>query len=82
MTPPKKIYIYPSNMGDGLVRTWFDFHMTKDSLPYFSEQAIRETGFAILDQVCKSLRSNYGISINSANITEDIIRVLKGGNND
>ena len=77
MTPLKKIYIYPT-VGDVLVRTWFDFPMTQDGLPYFSEEAVREAEFAILNQVCASLDSNYGIFINSARITEDIIQVLKG----
>lgn len=57
MTLPKKIYIYPT-MGDGLVRTWFDFPMTKDSLPYFSEQAVRE----ILKQVVNDANTLIDIS--------------------
>lgn len=79
MTPPKKIYLYPDVGNRNLVKTWFEKRMTTDCLPYFSEEAVREAGFAILNQVCASLDSNYGICINSARITEDIIQVLKGG---
>ena len=48
MTPPKQIYIYPT-MGDGLVRTWFDFPMAKDCLPYYSEQAVRDAALDMLN---------------------------------
>ena len=79
MTPPKKIYLYPDVGNRNLVKTWFEQQMTKDCLPYFSEEAVREAQFIILQQVSKTLSSTYGIQINSAHITEDIIRLLKGG---
>ena len=52
------------------------------NVAYFSEEHIREAGFAILNQVRESLGSTFGIIINSAKITEDIIKLLKGASDD
>lgn len=41
MTPPKKIYLYPDVGNRNLVKTWFEQQMTKDCLPYYSEEHIR-----------------------------------------
>ena len=93
MSPPKIIYLQvcgscqdnecdKCDFNDLSEVTWCKDRINNNDVAYFSEQAIRDAGFAILNQVCKSLDSNYGICINSTRITEDIIQVLKGGNND
>lgn len=79
MTPPKKIEIRKGIIVGGL-NVIAELHNAED-MTYFSEDAIRESGFAILDKVCCLLASSHGILINSVGITEDIIRVLKGGEN-
>ena len=90
MTPPKKIYLQVCGTCqdnecdkcdfDKLQEvTWCKDQIHKTDVPYFSEEAVREAGFIILRQVSETLSSTYNIQINSAHITEDIIRLLKGG---
>lgn len=81
MTPPK-IYVSNSPITGKLDDIWHDVRFTKDDFVYFSEEAVREAQFIILHQVSKTLSATYGIQINSAHITEDIIRILKGVKND
>lgn len=92
MTPPKKIYLQVCgscqdnecdncNFDQLQEVSWCKDRINDNDVAYFSEEAIREAGFAILDKVCCLLASSHGILINSAGITEDIIRVLKGGEN-
>lgn len=79
MTPPKKIYLYPDVGNRNLVKTWFEQKMTKDCLPYFSEEAVSEAVFNAINQVSKFLLANNDVVINSVKITNDIIKALKGG---
>lgn len=92
MTPPKKIYLQVCgscqdnecdncNFDQLQEVSWCKDRINDNDVVYFSEEAIREAGYAILDKVCCLLDSNHGILINSTGITEDIIRVLKGGEN-
>lgn len=93
MTPPKTIYLQvcgtcQDNECDNCdfdqlqEVTWCKDRIHDNDVAYFSEDAIREAEFAILDQVRESLGSTFGIILNSAKITEDIIQVLKGAPND
>lgn len=96
MTPPKKIYLQVcgtcqdnecdkcdfDHLQKTTFITWCRDRINDNDVAYFSEQAIREAEFAILNQVCESLGSTFGIILNSAKITEDIIQVLKGAPND
>ena len=90
MSPPKIIYLQvcgscqdnecdKCDFNDLSEVTWCKDRINNNDVAYYSEQAIREAGFAILDKVCCLLASTHGILINSVGITEDIIRVLKGG---
>ena len=90
MTPPKIIYLQVCGTCQDKECDKCDFDLLQEvswckdrindnDVAYFSEQAICEAGFAILDKVCCLLVSTHGIVINSAQITEDIIQVLKGG---
>jgi hypothetical protein len=73
VTPPKKIYLYPDVGNKSLVKTWFEQQMTKDCLPYFSEQAIREAALDMLNTSWAD--SNFDKAI------EFMIDQLEGGNN-
>lgn len=90
MTPPKKIYLQVCGSCqdkecakcdfDQLQEvTWCKDRIHDSDTTYFSEEAVREAQYIILRQVSETLSSTYGIQINSAHITEDIIRLLKGG---
>ena len=73
MTPPKKIYLYPDVGNRNLVKTWFEQQMTKDCLPYFSEQAIREAALDMLNTSWADTNFEKAIDF--------MIEQLKGGNN-
>lgn len=78
MTPPKKIYLGQNPITGEPYNDWQKTQCESSDVAYFSEQAIREAGFVILQQVSEIL-SSYCIQFNSAHITESIIRLLKGG---
>ena len=80
MTPPKKFEIRKGIIVGGQ-NVIAELHNAED-MTYFSEDAIREAEFAILDQVRESLGSTFGIILNSAKITEDIIKLLKEASDD
>lgn len=82
MTPPKKIYLGQNPTTGEPCDDWQKTQCESSDVPYFSEDAIREAEFAILDQVRESLGSTFGIILNSAKITEDIIKLLKGASDD
>lgn len=76
---PQKIYVRKDPCTGELAELWQKEPHVKYDTVFYSEETIREASFIILRQVSETLLSTYGIQINSAHITEDIIRLLKGG---